>query len=118
MTTNQISIELVTNGTWIKLPRFDFSVQVEEVEFDGQYYNLTVIDQDWRYVGENSWRELVCICAGETVEASDDAPVLRDAKHVTFEEWQAKADAQMEALDRSLVAVVADALSVPAMAAE
>lgn len=134
-----IPIERLTICTWIKLPEFNWLVVVEDIDFDGGEYELTVTEKDCRFVDERDWREVSYVRAGKSVEfAGIGEPDLRAENSIEAFEWEAKADAieagnlelqgRLNAAqghvcqpidERPLMSAVAEAIGVPAlMAAE
>lgn len=129
--TTHISIERLDVGSLIYVrDRFNAAAEVLDIDFDGiDTYSITF--------GTDDWSDVTSVKAGETVEAYDHQTFLRADKDISFEEWQAKneaigydIDCKLVELNRLqghvcrplpetvLVDAVADALGVPAMAAE
>lgn len=110
-----IPIERLISGVEIIIPGFG-PVEVYGVRFDGEGYAV-----DYPRSAAGGWDDMDMhyVAAGGSVEHAGigEPRWMRPESDVTFEEWQAKAEAQMEALDRTLIATVADALSVPALIA-
>lgn len=132
-TTTRISIEKIATGTIIEVPGFG-PAEVYGSEFDGEGYSVS-----YCYDDRGGWDALdsLYVKAGQQVEAYDHQTFLRADKDISFEEWQAKNEAIGYDIDRKLVELnrlqghvcrplpetvlvdaVADALGVPAMAAE
>lgn len=121
--TTHISIERLDIGSLIYVrDTFNAAAEVLDIDFDGMgTYAITF--------GTDDWSDVTSVKAGETVEAFDHQTFLRADKDISFEEWHAANQAAGRRLDASLaefgpinetvlVDPVADALGVPAMAAE
>lgn len=143
--TKTIQIERLKAPTIIHRVGGDFGpfgafAEVQDVEFDGHSYIVTARlvedDEATDWVGDT---EVVFVVdAGGSVQfGGRDEPKLRGESDVSFEEWQAKAEAigldidrglvklgelqdyQPRAIDeRPLVAAVAEAIGVPTLIAE